>query len=210
MITRPIPCSTQEVLSILSGRQTQLRRIIKPIMAWEKNSNREARFWNGAWWEFFSNADAPYAKLPCRFGTLGDLLWVKEKFIFTKRGYPVYRADFKDNLGYYWPSIAVKPEDTPWQRAIHMPRAASRIMLEITTIRAERLQGISRGDALDAGIYTYSSIGDDASTGLWGWGESSYSTPQLAYKELWESINGKGSWDANPWVWVIGFERVTL
>jgi hypothetical protein len=91
-----------------------------------------------------------------------------------------------------------------------MPRSASRIKLEITDIRAERLQAISEADAIAEGI---DRIGGEYSVEPWknylkdGNGYQK-STPQASYMTLWQSINGAESWDANPWVWVIEFRRV--
>ena len=76
-----------------------------------------------------------------------------------------------------------------------MPRWASRITLEVTGVKVERLQGISEADAIAEGIP-----------------QSDVSPPDMgvfAYRQLWESINGRGSWDANPWVWCVSFKRVT-
>ena len=101
----------------------------------------------------------------------------------------------------------------PWRPSIHMPRWASRITLEITDIRVERLQEISEDDAKAEGVEPWV-IGD-------GWRE--YGLPpdveaagthplrsaRDSFASLWESINGPGSWKANPWVWVIEFRRVS-
>lgn len=98
-----------------------------------------------------------------------------------------------------------------WKRpAIFMPRRASRITLEITAVRVERLSQISEDDAVDEGI---TRVGD----GFERWhvdpdapiGQPFTMNPVLSYRGLWESINGPGSWDANPWVWVVEFKRVT-
>ena len=89
----------------------------------------------------------------------------------------------------------------PWRPAIHMPRAASRITLEITGVRVERLQDISEDDALAEGCSSTAIVHEDGEdyTGHYASEE---------YQVLWESINGPGSWDANPWVWVVEFKRL--
>lgn len=83
--------------------------------------------------------------------------------------------------------------------SIHMPRWASRILLEITGVRVERLQDISEADADSEGVsVVYGEPFDQANT----------ITDRRRFELLWESINGPGSWDANPWVWVIEFKRI--
>jgi len=103
-----------------------------------------------------------------------------------------------------------------------MPRWASRITLEITAVRVERLHDISEADAVAEGLACITKDGDrtrkygipdaDGMPGTddhgWPWNEWR-SDPREAYRKLWESINGPGSWDLNPWVWVIEFKRVT-
>ncbi len=99
---------------------------------------------------------------------------------------------FEEGLNTTWP-----PGDSPlpWKPSIHMPRWASRITLEITNVRVERLQDISNADALAEGIV-------DNAHPDYGFG------PRQEFKELWTSINGPESWAANPWVWVIEFKRI--
>lgn len=145
---------------------------------------------------------------PCPYGQPGDWLWVRE----TWAG-PLADADEWDETNdpgelenprfcEYAADGGPKPEYLNadenmvcrWTSSIHMPRWASRITLEITGVRVERLQGISRGDAMAEGCpFPNMAKGGDPC----GW-----------YAELWESINGPGSWAANPWVWVIEFKRV--
>ncbi len=83
-----------------------------------------------------------------------------------------------------------------WRPSIFMPRWASRITLEVTEVRVERLQDISEADAIAEGVLP------TGNASKW------IDDPRLAYRALWESINGAGSWDMNPWVWVVGFKRV--
>ena len=87
-----------------------------------------------------------------------------------------------------------------WKPSIHMPRWASRITLEITGVRVERLQDISPEDCWAEGIQEMRDAGDEN-------GELRGSVKQ-DYQALWESINGPGSWNANPWVWVVEFKRL--
>lgn len=85
-----------------------------------------------------------------------------------------------------------------WRPSIHMPRWASRILLEVISIRVERLQEISEADcAAEGAPFSYSGFSPEDAPDWRGW-----------YRSLWEQINGSGAWDANPWVWVIEFKRV--
>lgn len=116
---------------------------------------------------------------------------------------------------YYFDADCLSTQDSADFRAwgfkrrpsIHMPRAASRITLEITGVRVERLQDISEADAIAEGIEPDVQPGDPVP--LW----RNYSTgntticPIYSYQTLWESINGDGSWAANPWVWCVEFSR---
>jgi len=85
-----------------------------------------------------------------------------------------------------------------------MPRWASRLTLDITGVRVERLQDISEVDAIAEGVAAVSSGGVTLFTTT---GVNCFQTAKDAYAALWESINGPGSWDANPWVWVVSFKR---
>lgn len=89
-----------------------------------------------------------------------------------------------------------------WRPSIHMPRWASRITLEITGVRVERLRDISEADAIAEGIERKDSVWKDYRT------DGGWSCPINSYWSLWDSINGPGSWDANPWVWVVEFKRI--
>jgi len=172
---------------------------------------------------------------PCPYGQSGDRLWVRESWCVGKphderaprdilphalardTGVTVlYQAGGWRSLGPAGRDEPVYSDDEPmpdWagkgRPSIHMPRALSRIALEITGVRVERLNDCSSEDAIAEGISPYKH----------GWerrhpdpNDISHSgataDPRLAYKGLWESINGTGSWDTNPWVWVVEFRRV--
>ena len=101
---------------------------------------------------------------------------------------------------WYWADG--NPTEGDWTRprpSIHMPRWASRILLEITAVRVERLQDISETDAEAEGIQEIVDAGVDHD-----------GTPRDAYRALWEQINGADSWSANPWVWVVEFKRAEV
>ncbi|WP_291163363.1 hypothetical protein [Gemmatimonas sp. UBA7669] len=195
MKERPILFSGQMVRAILDGRKSMTRRVVKP----PKRTDLRLRpndigctvRDDGAIWH-----DA-FGWLHCPYGVPGDLLWVRETFAPFSTGGAVYRAD--------------KPRFSPdahevvggsWHPSIYMPRWASRLTLRITDVRVERLQDISADDCRAEGHPTDWSrspapeVHDDAAR---DW-----------YRDLWDSINGSGAWDANPWVWVVAFERVEV
>ena len=181
MKERPILFSAPMVRAILDGRKTQTRRIVKqkhlPFL-----ENITGNFLDGKW-----------DQRPFPYGKPGDRLWVRETFCYH------------DDLAMY----LYKADDVTcckWKPSIHMPRIASRILLEVVNVRVERLNDISEEDAIAEGINLpspYVGIGMDGEvieSETISWMPSDY------YKELWESINGPGSWDLNPWVWVVEFK----
>lgn len=128
--------------------------------------------------------------MPC---AVGDHLWVREAFYNGRPNYPLcYRAD-----GEY-----MSPR---WKPSIFMPRALSRIGLEVTAIRLERLRAISDADVLAEGVEISPS---SCLYGVSGVVPFSFNNSGMAFAALWESIHGPGSWDRNPLVWAIGFKRV--
>ena len=188
---RPILFSTAMVQAILDGRKTQTRRVVKgPVM----------------------KLDYVIATtVPCPYGQPGDVLWVRETWAHTSQlninpedenyGY-VYKAD-----GQPWEDY----EGWKWKPSIHMPREAARMFLRIKAVRVERLQEISEEDALAEGIGRINvrltnydlAYRDYIHPGVF------FRVPLWSFKSLWESINGPESWQANPWVWVVEFERIT-
>lgn len=116
-----------------------------------------------------------------------------------------YPADGEDNTpSEMWPCIGLRGEilrkkEIRWRPSIHMPRWASRITLEVKSVRVERLQDISEDDAGAEGCEQVGWI-DETDVGM-----SSY---REGFARLWNRINGSGAWEANPWVWVLSFERV--
>ncbi|HBO8375261.1 TPA: hypothetical protein L5B58_006782, partial [Pseudomonas aeruginosa] len=139
----------------------------------------------------------------CPYGEPGDRLWVRETWGLQVRSYGggagefiVYRATNPDAI--YCKSSEGREYPVKWKPSIHMRRHSSRILLEITAVRVERLQDISNDQAIAEGIDTHP-------MGFYGNG---CITAGGAFLELWESINGDGRWADNPWVWVIEFKRV--
>ena len=186
MKERPILFSAPMVRAILGGRKTQTRRVVKcdgiDLAGPCGNRLTGDTFLAGRDWV------GNHAILRCPYGERGDRLWVRETWApmpggpITAQNGVIYRAD-SDSI---W----------TWRPSIHMPRWASRITLEITAIRVERLQDISAEDCIAEGISTQLRE-HDAICDL-----------QSKYKALWQSIHGPGSWEANPFVWVLEFKRL--
>ena len=216
MTERPILFSASMVQALLAGTKTQTRRVVK-ITHRTPGLAACLEPADPAWVR-----TKPAAEL-CPYGKPGDRLWVRETWAwFGNERDPsevLYRADGHTKLydGY-----------GGWRPSIHMPRWASRITLEVTDVRVERLQAISVDDLLAEGVRVRFSP-DTGNLLLRHTGKlppfdflSAPSRSQVAegrvppevellraeYAALWEQINGAGSWDANPWVWVIGFKRL--
>ncbi len=205
MKERPILFNGSMVRAILDGRKTQTRRIVKnicdPILIDDILPADPKGFW------CFHGND-PSVCIDCPYGEVGDRLWVRETWAPVSTFDPspetgaLYRADpMYDGANVEW----------SWKPSIHMPRWASRITLEVTGVRVERLQEITNDDCVAEGITAIGkgvrlSNGSYAQAGRY---ENKASTVRQLFSELWESINGPGSWSLNPWVWVIEFKRVT-
>ena len=145
----------------------------------------------------------------------GDRLWVRETWQHNIGNGPpiIYRADHGAAQSVYEADLATgawKVAVSGWRPSIFMPRAASRILLEITDVRVQRLQEISDEDARAEGI-EYSegySVRQHAHVGLAEGDWIPNAPPIPSFRSLWDTIHGPGSWDANPWVWAITFQRL--
>ena len=221
MTERPILFSAPMVRALLAGTKTQTRRVVKHAREIDAFSPCEVP---GEWriGVMEAGVTADMGCMRCPFGTPGDRLWVRETWGVGTRPDPFegwrdgieYRADEAlleegDDL----PLNAVTPPADVdfdkyagrWWPSIHMPRWASRITLEVTAVRVERLQAISDADARAEGVERNVDDGVE----YFGPLNHGHIDPRVAYRSLWESINGDGSWEANPWVWAISFKRVT-
>lgn len=222
MTERGMIFNAEMVRAVLDGRKTQTRRIIQspaknmqasgqkvidyrePGDNWYGDHVFSMRNQSGTWCDYTS--EQFLAK--CPFGAVGDRLWVRETWMpdaprdgtwgdvefygckgsplsmiperFRKPEHCIHRASWDDS------------EMVGWTPSIHMPRWASRITLEITGVRVERLQDISESDCAAEGL---------GSPFLRDYKKSKFAA-------LWQSIYGADSWQANPWVWVIEFKRV--
>ncbi len=211
----PILFSTPMVKAILDGRKSVTRRLVKP----QPVNVRDARAYaNGAFVAEVPVCDSGKV-IAARDVTVvprwtpGMLLWVKETFGYDAHDDRiVYRADHpdaKENRG-------EGPEVWRWKPSIFMPRVASRITLEVTGVRVERLHDISESDAIAEGVRFFAdlpSIHPYGNDPRWSAGDPTATDECLhsarsAFGNLWVSINGPDSWDANPWVWVVSFTRV--
>jgi hypothetical protein len=187
----PILFSAPMVRAILDNRKTQTRRVMKPqpieVTGSGKRVYKDADFKKS--WEDVSGTGYGSGYSDCPYGQPGDRLWVREAYTsnYFDGGAHGYRADWT-------PAAAELLIEPRWKPSIHMPRAACRILLEITDVRVERLREISVRDAEREGYPK--DYGDDPGAIPW-------------FRSLWQSINGPDSWEANPWVWVIEFKRIT-
>jgi uncharacterized protein YhfF len=188
---RPILLKDEMVRAILDGRKTQTRRVMKPQPEGGLDFTPFAPF---------GVVNGKGNPLICRHGQPGDRLWVRETWQHLHN--EGQKADEfeqwqQNSIDCFYLADESSPNNKPmsgrWRPSIHMPRWASRITLEITDVRVERLQDISNEDAVAEGIGTPCDMRYAALD---------------AFKPLWESINGHDSWEANPWVWVIEFKRI--
>ena len=206
---RPILFSAPMVRAILDGRKNVTRRPVKglktnfPVVAAADGTPLRT----GACWDI----GGPI--LHCPFGKPGERLWVRETWYCdhseVMRG-PYLKPDDLDvsearddgTLVYAADGLTPYEADQPvWKPSIHMPRWACRILLEITDVRVERLQDISRAGIRAEGLQCPPELAsDDVSPNYRDWYPA-------AWRELWESTGG--DWNANPWVWVVEFKRLT-
>lgn len=203
---KPIIFNTEMVRAILEGRKTQTRRIVK-VQPDGVTKNGEPYIFNGNNHPVVSFRGIDEIK--CPYGKAGHQLWVRE----TWREDAIQYEHAKTQISYKADSqllINGKPLNFKWKPSIHMPKWASRITLEITDIRVERVQEITEDDSKAEGIID---------GGCGNCGNSSFPNPcgcsnpeplyQDAFIYLWNSINEKRGygWDKNPWVWVVSFKR---
>ncbi|MGC3841928.1 hypothetical protein [Pseudomonas aeruginosa] len=204
MKERPILFSRPMVRAILEGRKTVTRRVMKPqpdFLGSMVDPNTP-----------FKTLDAGlHARITCPYGEPGDRLWVREAWAADAQVDAIAPRDLSQGEPIWYPadfsvrqtgcSMISKGRGRP---SIHMPRWASRILLEITAVRIERLQDISEKQALAEGVEL------EGEGVCWaGAAGTASDSPVESFRLLWELINGAGSWNANPWVWVVEFKRVT-
>ncbi len=196
----PPPVADEMVRAILDGRKTVTRRVVKPPALYsiveDIKGNCVCSYYEDEHgvYEYPTVDDCPYQP--------GDILYVKERVAYLFDRY-AYRADYDE----------VSDDSRPfWKPSIHMPKEAARIFLRVTDVRVERLQEITEEQAVKEGC----SSGCDAITGgPWGVEDDpEVWTARDDFSSLWGSTIKKADlprcgWEANPWVWVIGFQRIT-
>lgn len=207
-IEKPMLFSGAMVKAILDGTKTQTRRILKPVPEKYDSAlikpeiigccyHTDKWQWQDEHGNCMCRNKRPYA-IKCPY-PVGSCIWVKETWQHVVKDMPptkgcrvLYRAD--DSEGFVTDS---------WRPSIFMPRWASRITLEVTDVRVERLQDISEADAVAEGV----TIRADAVMAA----SLANDTPaRMEFWDLWKSINGPDSWDANPWVWAYTFKPIAL
>jgi hypothetical protein len=200
MADRPILFSAPMVRALLAGTKTQTRRVANGVVALHSRTG-----------EALAKPDSAGPRVACPYGQPGERLWVREAWAahwmyndLPPSAARSEREDLRagDNRWYradgeHAPSqLGTTPNGLrgKWRAGMFMPRWASRFSLEVKGVRVERLQHITRGDAMAEGC-TFANMAKG-------------SDPREWYRELWTTINGPDSWAANPWVWVVEFKRV--
>lgn len=235
MKERGIIFNGEMVRAILDNRKTQTRRVMKvqPVecnhVHWPEYPTPEWKSYEEVWSCAVCGNGVSLARhgtrgITCPFGQPGDRLWVRETSGLQVRRdalggtgeFRVYRASNPDAIRYTIASGKIAP--VKWVPSIHMPRWASRITLEITDVRVERLQDISPEDAVNEGleVQNFTGFGDEPYTPHFSEPDVYYDPlkkswteyPPEAFQGLWQSIYGEASWASNPWCWVIEFKHI--
>ena len=236
MTERGMIFNGEMVLAILDGRKTQTRREVKLNLdiaslatTYDWATSLAANHYQGLTEEQIQQkaeslrgvihpvilGNGQMVSIICPHGKPGDRIWVRETFCpvddtqYGGEKWVDYRATpkFESSHPAGWDSAPNDAEALKWRPSIHMPRWASRILLEITDVRVERLNAISEEDATAEGVPPAGSLLPDY-PGTFLTPKGDYATAKVAFQRLWESIYGEESWKANGWVWVISFKRV--
>jgi hypothetical protein len=200
---RPILFSAPMVRAILEGRKTVTRRVVN--QDWIQSERLPIETAPGLF-HFWCSGEHQ-----CPYGRPGERLWVREThFINDYREAKVPEAERADTEIIYradpLPCWEGEESEIRWRPSIFMPRWASRILLEITAVGVEPLQDITYEEAVAEGVHRDSGCREWTATDEGG---TCHKYPIPAFRDLWAGINGSHAWDANPWVWVVGFRRVT-
>lgn len=213
--------NAEMVRAILDGRKTQTRRPLK----WKQTRFTEiAERDDGSRWPWSEDAENVCDFWhPCPFGSVGDRLWVRETWAEAGAGAPdlkLYRADYPEHVPTHYENVP-PADEIRWTPSIHMPRWASRITLEITGVRVERLDKISEEDAVSEGMqgvicrsckgdpdYSTTQYDQDTLAAVDEIPCQSCSSNRSKFFSLWDSIYGEGNHCMGDWVWVIEFKRI--
>jgi len=212
----PILFTGPMVQAILEGRKTQTRRVIRPQPTGQPHHACCLNTVRGSTQKY----DDGKKIFSCPYGEPGGRLWLRETWNAWMTGVdecdPYLWTALKGHnrsiyehgeIAYRATDSTLDPDtESPfWAPSIYMPRWASRILLEVVSVRVERVQAITRVDAKAEGFHP-------GANGLESWAGQLYGNSQLAFQACWDSINAKRGhgWDENPWVWVIEFKIVEL
>lgn len=199
MKERPIPMSAPMVKAILAGTKSQTRRVVRYAAPDLIDAD--------GWPLRDESADgAGEVRAACPYGIPGDRLWVREAWS-TLGIYDGMKPS--DMAPYFAGTIRYKADghqSGKLRPGMFMPRWASRILLEITDVRVERLQEISENDAIAEGIERLPRL---EGYGLPDGSHFHVTDPRISYRSLWDAINGQGAVEANPWVWCVSFKRIS-
>lgn len=214
MREHPIIFSGTMMHAILVGKKTMTRRVIG-LYTMEERDASAYRPLEGDW-SFYSSTKPGIATIhrKCPYGRVGDRLWVRESFALLKVAPDIFDTPIKTitqtveggrvEIRY----AATSRTEEKWRPSIHMPRWASRIILEITDIRVERLQEMSQADCAREGIggVSFDDVVKNGCPAQWG------NIIKKQFQEFWDSINAKRGfgWSVNPLVWVIEFKKVKI
>lgn len=213
MKERPLLFSAPMVRALLTGTKTQTRRVCKPAEAAGlscivevPDPQEHGQIYNGS---HFGDEEGG-VQFASPYGGIGDRLWVRESFAHVYRDNAKPNARSPEDVAYRADGMTLDQDVYgTWKPSIHMPRWASRITLVISSVRVERLQGISEADAQAEGVRQMR----DAS-GCWvgreGPGKlvTPWPSAREAFADVWNVLNGPRAWAANPWVWVLSFKRI--
>lgn len=207
---RPILMSAPMVRALLDGRKTMTRRGAKVINEYVKREAWEIRTVEGRFYLALVGAEKPIREVFCPYGVPGDRLWVKESWFeewdeqckeFDPPRYRYRATETEHCIKVDGDGFTMFNRDgseaSPWRSPRFMPRAASRLTLEVTGVRVERVQEISEADARAEGA---EKMGQDSDGKFYLRDDGSY---RIGYAGLWAHLNGAESWEANPWVWVL-------
>lgn len=186
----PILFDTEMVRAILSGKKIQTRRMFKkPLL--NKMERAKVIWFDGSEWIARDSKKLIY-KHPviCPYGEVGDLLWVKETWA-PALGEIAYKADYTKDV------LSEERNKGVWHPSIHMPKTAARLWLEITDIKAQRLQTITEQDAFEEGCGV---------TKIFGFSEIGHSNHREGFFAKWIAIYGLESYHENPWIWALKFK----